>query len=399
MRTLYVIGDGVDGGPLSGRPPPAATEYRQDWQLAQVTAQRQSYLAGLDLAATRAALRVEGGYMERLPLACVKAGLVDYAEIWHYQQDATACTSGLIQPLLGGRTFALPEAQPPFASPDMLAFLETSGAPDILCVWGLGVSEQILRACPNSFKIYYSLDVPPLRIPPAVSRHFNLILVGEERDQRTVRAQHPAIPCELLAIGPEFADGATFRPLGIPKEYDLIYVAAAEPYKRHDILWDALSRSPRSVRCLCVLGRAADGSRLRAEAAARGLAVDFLGPPRFGPSEVNYQMNRARVGVVAGIEDGCPAILTEYMLAGLPVLANSQLCCGLRYITPTTGMTADPAMFHEGIAQILERWSTFDPRPAAEAAWGWPTSVRRLTALLSAARDTGARSAVPRSGA
>ena len=48
-------------------------------------------------------------------------------------------------------------------------------------------------------------------------------------------------------------------------------------------------------------------------------------------------MNRARFGVVCGVDDGAPAILTEYMLAGLPVLANAELRCGLQYILPETG--------------------------------------------------------------
>jgi hypothetical protein len=38
-------------------------------------------------------------------------------------------------------------------------------------------------------------------------------------------------------------------------------------------------------------------------------------------------MNRAKIGVVWGVDDGAPAILTEYMLAGLPVLANVNLRC------------------------------------------------------------------------
>ncbi len=51
-------------------------------------------------------------------------------------------------------------------------------------------------------------------------------------------------------------------------------------------------------------------------------------------------MNLARIGVVCGVDDGAPAILTEYMLAGLPVLANARLRCGLQYIRPETGRAA-----------------------------------------------------------
>jgi hypothetical protein len=45
-----------------------------------------------------------------------------------------------------------------------------------------------------------------------------------------------------------------------------------------------------------------------------------IGPPGCGYDEVNRLMNRAKFGVVCGRDDGAPPILTEYMLAGLPVL-------------------------------------------------------------------------------
>ncbi len=65
-----------------------------------------------------------------------------------------------------------------------------------------------------------------------------------------------------MPIGPEFADPKTFRPLDLPKEFDIVYVAAAQPYKRHDILFDALVRLPRSIRALCVFGYGVGRRRL-----------------------------------------------------------------------------------------------------------------------------------------
>jgi hypothetical protein len=68
-------------------------------------------------------------------------------------------------------------------------------------------------------------------------------------------------------------------------------------------------------------------------------------------------MNRAKIGVVCGVDDGAPAILTEYMLAGLPVLANVNLRCGLQYITPKTGATATEDKFHLGLRDLIGRAS------------------------------------------
>lgn len=386
IPTLYAISDYVAGVPPVGEADPSAEQYRVYWRHDNPAQKLKEYLAELnpDLETQRARLRVRGGYMERLPLACLKAGLVDYAEKWHYLYVPGERLFGLSQPLFGYRLFQVHNPDAPFHSPDMIEFIHASGAPHILCVWGLGVSEEMLLACRDSFKIYYSIDAPPLRVPPEVSRHFDLILVGAEWQRDEVRARHPGIPCELLTIGPEFADYETFRPLGIPKEYDLIYVAAAQPYKRHDILFDALARCSRRVRCLCIFGYGEMADDLRAKAREMRLDVDFIGPPGLSYEEVNYQMNRAKVGIVCGIHDGCPAIITEYMLAGLPVLANSELCCGLRFITLETGMTASPEEFHLGIESILDRSTEIHPRPATIQNYGWPASVQRLQEILRA---------------
>lgn len=89
-------------------------------------------------------------------------------------------------------------------------------------------------------------------------------------------------------------------------------------------------------------------------------------------------MNRARFGVVCGVDDGAPAILTEYMLAGLPVLANAELSCGRQFITPETGMTASADDFAGAIMHMRENYAGFTPRQAVLDRWTWPHSVAKL---------------------
>jgi glycosyltransferase involved in cell wall biosynthesis len=172
-----------------------------------------------------------------------------------------------------------------------------------------------------------------------------------------------------------------FYPIECEKLYDVVYVAAAQPYKRHDLLFDALSRSPRQLTALCVIGYGEDGDRLRQRAAAMGLAVDFVGPPGVPYPEVNRLMNQARVGVVCGVDDGAPAIITEYMLAGLPVVANAELCCGLQYILPQTGVVAPGDALELGIIEALDR-TDFDPRQTVIDRWSWQHSIAALKALV-----------------
>ena len=163
----------------------------------------------------------------------------------------------------------------------------------------------------------------------------------------------------------------------------MIYVAAAQPYKRHDVLFDALARAPRRLKALCVVGYGELADDLRRRACEQGIDVDFVGPPGVGFDEVNRLMNAARIGVVCGVDDGAPAILTEYMLAGLPVLANARLRCGLQYITPDTGRIADEAAFPQALCDLIDAAPAMQPRNVVLARWVWAHSVHRLQAVLA----------------
>jgi len=268
----------------------------------------------------------------------------------------------------------------------MLAHILRFGAPDILCVLGLGVEEDILTACAHSICIYNSIDAPALRVPERISRYFDIVLTGSAAQSAEVLRQHSDMIVAILPIGPEFASPVTFRPLGLAPVYDVIYVAAAQPYKRHHVLFDALERLPRNIRTLCIMGYGEMAGELERQAGERNLNIDFIGPPGVSHDLVNEFMNQSRIGVVCGVDDGAPAILTEYMLAGLPVLANSRLCCGLQYIGEKTGRTSTEELFHQGIADMLADLTTFSPRETVLANWAWPHSAKRLAALIDLAR-------------
>ncbi|MBE2992898.1 glycosyltransferase family 4 protein [Sphingomonas sp. CFBP 13603] len=269
----------------------------------------------------------------------------------------------------------------------MHAFVEAFGAPHILVVFGLGVAPDLLELCANSIILYNSIDAPSLRVPPEVSEHFDLVITGAQWQSDEVEARHPGMRTAILPVGPEFAAVDQFRPLGTPKDVDLIYVAAAQPYKRHDILFDALAQLPRDVRALCVFGYGEDADALRYRAQEQNLSIEFVGPPGVPIVEVNRLMNRAKFGVVCGIDDGAPAILTEYMLAGLPVLANAELRCGLQFILPETGMTVSTNGFADAILTMRETYEEYRPRQAVLERWTWQHSIVRLRAIIQQIHD------------
>lgn len=326
---------------------------------------------------------IAGSYLERLPLAAIAAGAYDRAEIWHHcisrEAEAVVCRdNGIVY-----RRFHLPDPSAPFDNRRMIERLQASASPALVLIYGLGVSPAVIAACGNALLVYNSIDAPALRVPPAVAGLFDLMLVGAAWQAEEIAAQHPGMATLELPVGPEFAATHQFYPDGSEKLYDLVYVGAAQPYKRHDILFDALAELGPDVSALCVFGYGELAEHYRAEAAERGLKVDFVMPPVRPYDQVNHFMNRARIGVVAGVDDGAPAILTEYMLAGLPVLANADLACGTAYITPETGLCAAAADFPAAIRTMLASLSHYRPRQTALARWSWPVSVARLLDTLA----------------
>lgn len=365
-RTIVVISDLVEG-----HTPP-------DW----VVEPEPGVPEPVDSEALRPELEVTGGYLERLPLACVRAGLADRVEIWHHLDPHLPHRYRVEHPLLVRRAFPLDGCGPPVASSAMRRHVEQLGAPALLLVLGLGVDAGVLDACRESKIVYNSIDAPALRVPDDLAARFDLVLTGAQWQSDEVERRVPGVRTAVLPIGPEFAATDLFRPLDEPKRYDVIYVAAAQPYKRHDILFDALAQLP-GVTALCVFGYGELAEPLRERAAREALAIDFVGPPGVPFAEVNRLMNAARIGVVCGVDDGAPAILTEYMLAGLPVLANAELSCGRQFILPETGMTATAQDFAGGIRTLLDRAPGMDPRRAVLDRWTWPHSVQRLRELLT----------------
>ena len=340
-------------------------------------------------------VEVVGGYLERLPLSAVASGMVDHAEIWSFAgRDGEADretgrpdgTPDPDNPALVRRVFRA-DGPAPYGSSDAVDFIRAVGAPDILCVWGLGVDAALLDACATSLKIYNSIDAPALRIPDDLAARFDLFLTGADWQSREIEGRVPGARTLVLPIGPAFASGDTFFPTGADKDRDVVYVACAQPYKRHDILFDAMTRRP-GTRGLLVVGYGHQADEFRDRAAREGLDLEIVGPPGVPHDEVNRQINRARVGVVCGVDDGAPAILTEYQLAGLPVLANARLSCGLQFITPDTGVAAhEGADFAEALDMLLRDYARYDTRDVALSRWGWQPSMAVLARKLSEIRN------------
>lgn len=137
-------------------------------------------------------LEVAGGYLERLPLACVKAGLADRVAIWHHLEPHLPHRYYVEHDLPVRRAFPLDERGPPVRSGAMRRHFERLGAPAILVVLGLGVDAGVLDACADPTIIRNSIDAPALRVPDAVAARFDLVLTGAQWQSDEVQRRVPA---------------------------------------------------------------------------------------------------------------------------------------------------------------------------------------------------------------
>src|SRR5690242_16483052 len=119
MQTIYAIGDGFydcsgetfrDLGEAADRPDDG---YRH-------TPPDALRMSAAELALARTGTSVTGSYLSRLPLACVRAGLADYAEEWLWTRAEQR--AGMTQPLFGYRTFARTGGAVPFWSESMARY-------------------------------------------------------------------------------------------------------------------------------------------------------------------------------------------------------------------------------------------------------------------------------------
>ena len=246
----------------------------------------------------------------------------------------------------------------------------------------------LLERCAESVRVYNSIDAPALRIPEVISRHIDIFLTSAAWQSEEVRRRHPDAIIEVHAdrTGIRVAGDVLSDRCG-QRTIDVIYVAAAQDYKRHDILFDAFAKLPAEIRGLCLFGYGENAERYRDEIERRGLNITCLGPPGVRYLEVNALMNRARIGVVCGEADGAPAILTEYMLAGLPVLANEALCCGLQFITPDTVSRCLPRDFTPGSSLCSSGRPAMRPRDVVLEHWAWERTIARFSDVVERARQ------------
>ncbi len=286
-----------------------------------------------------------------------RQGIAQACEEWRFSHEASNGDSGDGEGLLAVRSFRIdPRAH---SCAPLQTYITDAGAPDVVWVEGSDCPtylRELFDLCASSLKIVYSKDWKPQKIEGLAS--YDLCLVDEEWQVEKLARQgaRAAVWDKLIDY-----DG-THRPIKCEKRYDICYVGYLRRRKNHELLFRSMAKvRDRELTCVCA-GGDPDGRlpELQALVDELGIAVDFAGD--VSKAEVNRYVNESRIGVICAREDAAPRALLEYLAADVPVLVNSELLAGARYVGPRAGLVRAPDDFHRGFVELMDNLDDYAPR-------------------------------------
>jgi glycosyltransferase involved in cell wall biosynthesis len=165
----------------------------------------------------------------------------------------------------------------------------------------------------------------------------------------------------------DWVDYRVFRPLGLERTYDVIYVANLAPIKRVHVLLKSLrkaSRKGRELKALLVLsswgGNTASFEQLLDFYEVRS-SVTVLRD--LDQQRLNECLNRAKVSVLLSRKEGSNKTLFESMFANTAVLLlKNNIGVNKDYVNPHTGRLVDESELPEALVDLSERFAEYSPR-------------------------------------
>jgi glycosyltransferase involved in cell wall biosynthesis len=168
---------------------------------------------------------------------------------------------------------------------------------------------------------------------------------------------------------------------------DILMIANWLPFKRHWLLFEALSKMRRDLRVVLV-GRNAPGrteKELRAEAKAYGVHQELEFHTNISIEEVTALQCDARISAVFSYREGSCVAPVECFFADTPVAMMRDAHVGSRaYINKQTGIIVERARLAHALEQFLEEADRFRPREWAMANVTCHHSSAKLNAILKA---------------
>lgn len=188
----------------------------------------------------------------------------------------------------------------------------------------------------------------------------------------------------------EWVDPATFRPRERENAatFDIVMVAAWDPLKRHELLFEAvahLNRERSQPLRMALIGYPLGWTRSPVEDLLQryGLAKDCTVFENIPHAEVARIVADSKVSLLLSRQEGSNRSVYESMFCGTPVIVYRQhRGINLDHVNERTGLLADDAKLAQSIGKIIDRPEAFDPRGWALRNIGFENATRGLNEAL-----------------
>jgi len=179
----------------------------------------------------------------------------------------------------------------------------------------------------------------------------------------------------------DWVDPSEFRPLAHrQRDIDIIMVSHWAAWKRHSILFNALSKLSPNLNVV-LIGRDVDGrtaETLFSEAAVFGVKQQITAFTNIDPIAVRTLLSRSKVAVALSAREGSCVAVAESLAANCPVICLENSHIGsLKYINQATGAKVSRSTLAPAISALLERREDLSPRKWYQENSGcWNSSAR-----------------------
>ena len=189
----------------------------------------------------------------------------------------------------------------------------------------------------------------------------------------------------------EWGDSGVFhpRPAGKDATYDVVMVAAWDPFKRHEVFFRAAAglkqERGRALR-IALIGYNMGWNREPIERLLRqyDLESDCTLREDIPHEEVARVVADSKMSLLLSQREGANKAIYESMFCGTPVIVYRHQCgVNLDHVNARTGMLAADDELADAINYVLDHAEDFDPRSWALENAGYTNATRKINAALS----------------
>ncbi len=187
-----------------------------------------------------------------------------------------------------------------------------TGVPYLLEIFHIEGYPRAYGAYQRLLRLWTALLVRYISRPAAAVRVMN------RREVPAFLISHGVLSDKIRVVPAVYLDMATFRPMDVPKQYDVVLVARLDPNKGIDLFLDIL-RQTGLVGLIVGEGPLAERARQRAR--REKIRVHFSGFAR-DAAEIAALINQSRLLAMTSFNEGGPRVVLEAMACGVPVVAT-----------------------------------------------------------------------------